>query len=208
MFLILSIKEGVNMTFTLPELPYAKDALAPYISSEGFDYHHGKHHATYVNKLNELVQGTDLAEKSLDELVLLSAKEGKTAIFNNAAQHWNHSFFWNCLSPNGGGTPTGKVAELIDRDFGSFDAFKEKFSNAAVTQFGSGWAWLVLNQEGKLEVVQTGNAGNPLTDGKKPVLTIDVWEHAYYIDHRNARPKFVEGYWNVVNWDNANSQLA
>lgn len=196
------------MTFTLPELPYAKDALAPYISSEGFDYHHGKHHATYVNKLNELVQGTDLAEKSLDELVLLSAKEGKTAIFNNAAQHWNHSFFWNCLSPNGGGTPTGKVAELIDRDFGSFDAFKEKFSNAAVTQFGSGWAWLVLNQEGKLEVVQTGNAGNPLTDGKKPVLTIDVWEHAYYIDHRNARPKFVEGYWNVVNWDNANSQLA
>lgn len=196
------------MTFTLPELPYAKDALAPYISSEGFDYHHGKHHATYVNKLNELVQGTDLAEKLLDELVLLSAKEGKTAIFNNAAQHWNHSFFWNCLSPNGGGTPTGKVAELIDRDFGSFDAFKEKFSNAAVTQFGSGWAWLVLNQEGKLEVVQTGNAGNPLTDGKKPVLTIDVWEHAYYIDHRNARPKFVEGYWNVVNWDHANSQLA
>jgi Fe-Mn family superoxide dismutase len=195
------------MTFTLPELPYAKDALAPYISAEGFDYHHGKHHATYVNKLNELVQGTDLAEKSLDELVVLSAKEGKTAVFNNAAQHWNHSFFWNCLSPNGGGAPTGKVAELIERDFGSVDSFKEKFANAAVTQFGSGWAWLVVNQEGKLEIVQTANAGNPLTDGKKPVLTIDVWEHAYYIDHRNARPKFVEGFWNVVNWAHANAQL-
>jgi Fe-Mn family superoxide dismutase len=195
------------MTFTLPELPYAKDALAPYISAEGFDYHHGKHHATYVNKLNELVQGTDLAEKSLEDIMLYSAKENKPALFNNSAQHWNHSFFWKCMSPNGGGAPTGKVADLINSAFGSFDSFKEKFSNAAVTQFGSGWAWLVVNKEGALEVAQTPNAGNPLTDGKKPILTIDVWEHAYYIDHRNARPKFVEGFWNVVNWDFVNEQL-
>ena len=195
------------MTFTLPELPYAKDALAPYISAEGFDYHHGKHHATYVNKLNELVQGTDLAEKSLEDIMLYSAKENKPALFNNSAQHWNHSFFWKCMSPSGGGAPTGKVADLINSAFGSFDSFKEKFSNAAVTQFGSGWAWLVVNKEGALEVAQTPNAGNPLTDGKKPILTIDVWEHAYYIDHRNARPKFVEGFWNVVNWDFVNEQL-
>lgn len=195
------------MTFTLPELPYAKDALAPYISAEGFDYHHGKHHATYVNKLNELVQETDLAEKSLEDIMLYSAKENKPALFNNSAQHWNHSFFWKCMSPSGGGAPTGKVADLINSAFGSFDSFKEKFSNAAVTQFGSGWAWLVVNKEGALEVAQTPNAGNPLTDGKKPILTIDVWEHAYYIDHRNARPKFVEGFWNVVNWDFVNEQL-
>ena len=195
------------MTFTLPELPYAKDALAPYISAEGFDYHHGKRHATYVNKLNELVQGTDLAEKSLEDIMLYSAKENKPALFNNSAQHWNHSFFWKCMSPSGGGAPTGKVADLINSAFGSFDSFKEKFSNAAVTQFGSGWAWLVVNKEGALEVAQTPNAGNPLTDGKKPILTIDVWEHAYYIDHRNARPKFVEGFWNVVNWDFVNEQL-
>lgn len=195
------------MTFTLPELPYAKDAFGSYISPEGFDYHHGKHHATYVNNLNGLVKGTDLEGKSLEDLILLAAKEDRKPLFNNAAQHYNHSFFWNCLSPNGGGTPSGKVAGLIERDFGSYDSFKEKFSNAAVTQFGSGWAWLVSNAEGKLEVVQTSNAGVPLTDGKTPLLTIDVWEHAYYIDHRNARAKFVEGFFNVINWDFVNLQL-
>lgn len=195
------------MTFKLPDLPYAKNSFAPYISEEGFDYHHGKHHATYVNKLNELVQGTELAEKSLEDLILYSYKEGKTAIFNNAAQHFNHSFFWNCLSPNGGGNPSGKIAELINRDFETFDNFKDKFSNAAITLFGSGWAWLALNNEGKLEILQLSNAGTPLTSGKKPLLTIDVWEHAYYIDHRNARPKFVEGFWNYVNWDFVNKQL-
>jgi Fe-Mn family superoxide dismutase len=195
------------MAFKLPELPYAKNSLTPYISEEGFDYHYGKHHATYVNKLNELIQGTELEQKSLEDIILYSDKEGKTAIFNNAAQHFNHSFFWNCLSPNGGGNPKGKIEELINRDFESFDKFKEKFSNAAVTLFGSGWTWLALNNEGKLEILQLSNAGTPLTSGKKPLLTIDVWEHAYYIDHRNARPKFVEGFWNYVNWDFVNTQL-
>ncbi|MBC7473249.1 MAG: superoxide dismutase [Candidatus Sericytochromatia bacterium] len=195
------------MKFTLPELPYAKDAFAPYISAEGFDYHYGKHHATYVTKLNELVQGTDYENKTLEEVVVQSAKENKTPIFNNSAQHWNHSFFWNCLSPSGGSLPTGKVAEMIDRDFGSFDAFKEKFSTTATTLFGSGWAWLVVDQSGKLEIVGLSNAGTPLTQDKTPILTLDVWEHAYYIDHRNARPKHVEGFWNVVNWDFVNSNI-
>jgi Fe-Mn family superoxide dismutase len=195
------------MTFTLPELPYAKDALSPFISAEGFEYHHGKHHATYVNKLNELIQGTDYQEKSLEEIIIASAKENKTPIFNNAAQHWNHSFFWNCMSPNGGGTPSGKVADLINSEFGSLDEFKTKFSNAAVTLFGSGWAWLTVDGNGKLEIIQLSNAGNPLTQDKTPILTLDVWEHAYYIDHRNARPKFAEGFWGVVNWEFVNSQL-
>ncbi len=195
------------MKFTLPELPYAKDAFAPYISAEGFDYHHGKHHATYVTKLNELVQGTDYENKTLEEVVVQSAKENKTPIFNNSAQHWNHSFFWNCLSPSGGSLPTGKVAEMINRDFGSFEAFKEKFSTTATTLFGSGWAWLVVDQSGKLEIVGLSNAGTPLTQDKTPILTLDVWEHAYYIDHRNARPKHVEGFWNVVNWDFVNSNI-
>ncbi len=195
------------MAFTLPELPYAKDALAPYISVEGFDYHHGKHHATYVNKLNELTQGTEMENMSLEDIVLHADKEKKMPIFNNSAQHWNHSFFWNCLSPNGGGNPTGKVAELIDRDFGSFDAFKEKFTTTATTLFGSGWAWLTQDESGKLEIVGLPNAGLPLTHGKTALLTLDVWEHAYYIDHRNARPKFIEGFWNKVNWDFVNGNL-
>lgn len=195
------------MAFTLPELPYAKDALSPYISAEGFDYHHGKHHATYVNKLNELVQGTDLENKSLEEIILLADQEKKTPLFNNSAQHWNHSFFWNCLSPNGGGNPTGKIAELIDRDFGSFEAFKEKFTTTATTLFGSGWAWLAADENGKLEIIGLPNAQLPLTQGKTALLTLDVWEHAYYIDHRNARPKFIEGFWNKVNWEFANSNI-
>lgn len=195
------------MAFTLPELPYAKDALSPYISAEGFDYHHGKHHATYVNKLNELVQGTDLENKNLEEIILLADQEKKTPLFNNSAQHWNHSFFWNCLSPNGGGNPTGKIAELIDRDFGSFEAFKEKFTTTATTLFGSGWAWLASDESGKLEIIGLPNAQLPLTQGKTALLTLDVWEHAYYIDHRNARPKFIEGFWNKVNWDFANSNI-
>ena len=196
------------MKFTLPELPYAKDALAPYISQEGFDYHYGKHHATYVNKLNELIGGTEYENKDLNTIIIDSAKESKAPIFNNSAQHWNHSFFWNCMTPNGGGAPTGKIAELIDRDFGSFDSFKEKFSNTAVTLFGSGWAWLFIDENEKLEIVGLSNAGTPLAQGKKPILTLDVWEHAYYIDHRNARPKFVEGFWNVVNGDHANKQIS
>lgn len=195
------------MAFTLPELPYAKDALSPYISSEGFDYHHGKHHATYVTKLNELTQGTDMESMSLEDIILHADKEKKTPLFNNSAQHWNHSFFWNCLSPNGGGNPTGKIAELIDRDFGSFDAFKEKFTTTATTLFGSGWAWLTSDENGKLEIIGLPNAGLPLTHGKTALLTLDVWEHAYYIDHRNARPKFIEGFWKHVNWDFANSNL-
>ncbi|MFN8577330.1 MAG: superoxide dismutase [Candidatus Sericytochromatia bacterium] len=195
------------MAFTLPELPYAKDALSPYISSEGFDYHHGKHHATYVTKLNELTQGTEMESMSLEDIILHADKEKKTPLFNNSAQHWNHSFFWNCLSPNGGGNPTGKIAELIDRDFGSFDAFKEKFTTTATTLFGSGWAWLTVDASGKLEIVGLPNAGLPLTSGKTALLTLDVWEHAYYIDHRNARPKFIEGFWKYVNWDFVNSNL-
>lgn len=193
--------------FKLPELPYAKNALNPFISEETFDYHYGKHHATYVNKLNELVQGTDLEGKSLEEVILHAYSEGKIPLFNNSAQHWNHDFFWKCMSPNGGGNASGKVADMISKDFGSFEKFKEEFSNAAVTQFGSGWAWLTLNGD-KLEILKTSNAGLPMTDNKKALLTLDVWEHAYYIDYRNARPKFVEGFWDVINWDFVNNNLA
>jgi len=195
------------MAFTLPELPYAKNAFGSYISEEGFNYHHGKHHATYVTNLNNNVKGTDYENLSLEEAIIRSNQEKKPAIFNNAAQHYNHSFFWNCLSPAGGGAPKGKIAELLDRDLGGFEKFKEEFSNKAVTLFGAGWAWLVLNADGKLEIVQTPNAGTPMTDGKKALLTVDVWEHAYYIDHRNARLNFVQGFWNVVNWDFVNSNL-
>lgn len=185
------------MAFQLPELPFPKDSLKPHMSEETIEYHYGKHHQTYVNNLNNLIAGTEFETKSLEEIILKSSG----GIFNNAAQTWNHTFFWNCLSPNGGGKPTGKLLEEIEKNFGSFDEFKKQFTNAAITLFGSGWAWLVRNPEGKLEIVQTSNAGNPMTDGKKPLLTIDVWEHAYYIDYRNARPKFVEAFWEIVNWD-------
>lgn len=185
------------MTFELPALPYAKDALAPHISAETIEYHYGKHHQTYVTNLNNLVPGTEFEGLSLEEIV----KKSSGGIFNNAAQVWNHTFYWNSLSPNGGGTPTGGLANAIDRTFGSFEKFKEEFTKCAVTTFGSGWAWLVKNQNGGLELVSTSNAGCPLTEGKTPILTCDVWEHAYYIDYRNLRPKYLEGFWALVNWE-------
>lgn len=185
------------MAFTLPELPYSKDALSPHISAETLEYHYGKHHNAYVTNLNKLVEGTAHAEKSLEEII----KSSEGGLFNNAAQVWNHSFYWKCLSPKGGGEPTGSLAEAITASFGSFAKFKEDFTQAALTQFGSGWAWLVKNEGGALEIVKTPNADTPLTSGATPLLTCDVWEHAYYVDYRNARPKYVEAFWNLVNWD-------
>jgi superoxide dismutase, Fe-Mn family len=184
------------MEHKLPDLPYAKDALAPHISAETLEYHYGKHHKTYVDNLNRLMVGTEFEKSPLDEIV----RKSSGGIFNNAAQIWNHSFYWNCLSPQGGGEPGGDLARALSADFGSLAQFKEKFTSAAVTLFGSGWAWLVKNPDGKLAIEATSNAGNPLKDGKKPLLTCDVWEHAYYIDYRNARAKYVEAYWNLVNW--------
>lgn len=191
------------MTFQLPELPFAKDALAPHISEETFEYHHGKHHQAYVNNLNKLIDGSPYAEMELEDII----KKADGGIFNNAAQTWNHTFFWNCLSPGGGGAPSGAIADAINKSFGSFESFKEKYSTAAATLFGNGWAWLVKNDDGGLEIMQLSNAGNPMTLGKKPILTIDVWEHAYYIDYRNARPKFVEHFWDIVNWEHATKNL-
>ncbi|HGG60926.1 MAG TPA: superoxide dismutase [Fe] [Gammaproteobacteria bacterium] len=186
------------MEHTLPDLPFAKDALEPHISAETLEYHHGKHHQAYVTNLNNLIKGTEFEDKSLEDIIT-SAEGG---IFNNAAQVWNHTFYWNCLSPNGGGEPSGALAEAINAAFGSFDEFKEKFSASAVGNFGSGWTWLVKNDDGSVELMNTSNAGSPLTtEGKKPLLTCDVWEHAYYIDYRNMRPKYVESFWNLVNWD-------
>jgi Fe-Mn family superoxide dismutase len=181
----------------LPELPYAKSALAPHISAETLEYHYGKHHATYVANLNKLIVGTEFAELSLEDIV----KKASGGIFNNAAQVWNHTFYWNSLSPKGGGEPSGALADAIVKSFGSFAQFKEKLSNAAVTQFGSGWAWLVKNADGSLAIEQTSNAATPLRDGKKALLTVDVWEHAYYVDYRNARASYVEAFWKLVNWD-------
>jgi Fe-Mn family superoxide dismutase len=187
----------------LPELPYAKDALEPHISAETLEYHYGKHHATYVDKLNGLVPGTEFESASLEDII----KKASGGIFNNGAQVWNHTFYWNCLSPNGGGAPSGDLAKAIDDTFGGIDAFKEAFTNSAVNNFGSGWTWLVKDASGKLEIVNTSNAANPMTEGKTPILTCDVWEHAYYIDYRNARPKYMEAFWNLVNWDFAASNL-
>jgi Fe-Mn family superoxide dismutase len=184
------------MAFELPNLPYAIDSLAPHISQETLEFHHGKHHNAYVTNLNKLTEGTDWANKSLDEIV----KTAEGGIFNNGAQVWNHTFYWHSMSPEGGGAPTGALAEAIDRDFGSYAEFKKQFADAAATQFGSGWAWLVVDG-GKLAIVKTANAGNPLRDGKTPLLTIDVWEHAYYVDYRNARPKYIETFLgSLVNW--------
>lgn len=192
------------MKHELPPLPYPMDALEPYISRETLEYHYGKHHKAYVDNLNNLIPGTEFENLTLEEIVL----KASGPIFNNGAQVWNHTFYWNSLLPNGGGAPKGAIADAITRDYGSFETFKEAFSKAAVTLFGSGWAWLVKNSDGKLEIVQTGNAGNPMTADKKPLLTCDVWEHAYYIDYRNARPKYVENFWNLVNWDFINRNLA
>jgi Fe-Mn family superoxide dismutase len=192
------------MPHTLPELPYAKDALAPHISPETIEYHYGKHHQAYVTNLNKLIEGTEFEQASLEELI----KKADGGIFNNAAQVFNHTFYWNCLSPKGGGGPTGNLAAAIDKSFGSFEEFKTKFTQAAVTLFGSGWVWLVKEADSALAVVALSNAGNPLRDGKTPLLTCDVWEHAYYIDYRNARPKYVEAFWNLVNWDFVAKNLA
>ena len=190
------------MTFELPALPYAQDALAPHISAETLDFHHGKHHKAYVDKLNTLVPGTAFEGKSLED-VIKTAPAGP--VFNNAAQIWNHTFYWHCLSPNGGGAPTGKIGEAILKAFGSFEKFKEDFTNSAINNFGSSWTWLVKKADGSVAIVNTGNAGTPLTDASvTALLTIDLWEHAYYIDFRNARPKYVEAFWNLVNWDFAN----
>jgi len=191
------------MAFTLPALPYAKDALAPHITAETLEFHHGKHHNAYVTNLNKLLEGKPEASKTLEEIIMSS----EAGVFNNAAQIWNHTFYWNSMKPNGGGAPTGDIAAAITRDFGSFDKFKEEFTAAATTQFGSGWAWLV-SQNGKLAVTKTGNADLPMKHGQKAILTIDVWEHAYYIDFRNLRPKYIECFLNhLVNWDFANENL-
>ncbi len=187
------------MEHTLPDLPYAKDALQPHISAETLEFHHDKHHATYVTNLNKLVPGTEFESMSLEDIVKTAPAGG---IFNNAAQVWNHTFYFNCMSPNGGGEPSGALAEAITKAFGSFADFKEKFSTSAATNFGSGWTWLVKNADGGVEIINTSNAGSALTEeAKTPLLTIDVWEHAYYVDYRNARPKYIEAFWNVVNWD-------
>lgn len=186
------------MTFQLPELPYALDALEPQISRETLEYHYGKHHRAYVNKLNELVPSTEFAQLSVEE-IMLKAPTGP--VFNNAAQVWNHTFYWHCMKPNGGGKPLGKLAVSIDQTFGSYEKFQQQFTEAGMTQFGSGWAWLVKTREGRLEIVKTSNAGNPLTDKKTPLLTCDVWEHAYYIDTRNDRSKYISHFWQLVNWD-------
>jgi Fe-Mn family superoxide dismutase len=185
------------MTHVLPPLPYEKDALEPYISAETLDFHHAKHHQAYVTNLNNLITDTEFAELPLEEIIV----KATAGIFNNAAQVWNHTFYWNCLSPNGGGQPTGLLADAINTTFGSFDGFKEAFTKCAVTTFGSGWAWLVQNADGTIALVSTSNAGCPLTSFQKPLLTCDVWEHAYYVDYRNARPKYVEEFWKIVNWE-------
>lgn len=191
------------MAFQLPELPYSKDALAPHISAETLEYHYGKHHAGYVTKLNAAVEGTEYAEMTLENVI----KKAEGGLFNNAAQVWNHTFYWNSLSPNGGGEPTGDLSNVITEAFGSFSAFKEQFSAAAAGQFGSGWAWLVKDSSGKLKITTTANADTPVTEDVTPLLTCDVWEHAYYIDYRNARPKYIESFWNLVNWDFVEANL-
>lgn len=192
------------MAFTLPALPYEMDALEPHISKETLEYHYGKHHQTYVNNLNKLITGTEFEEKDLEDII----KATSGGLFNNAAQVWNHTFYWNCLSPNGGGEPHGKLAELIKKTFGSFDAFKEQLSQAAITTFGSGWAWLVQTRDGDLKITSTSNAQTPMTEGHKALLTCDVWEHAYYIDYRNARPDYVKSFWSLVNWEFVEGNLS
>ncbi|WP_417457049.1 superoxide dismutase [Kordiimonas sp.] len=190
------------MTFQLPQLPYEQDALEPHISKETLGFHHGKHHNAYVTNLNGLVEGTEFEGQSLEAIMQATAgKADKAGVFNNAAQIWNHTFYWHSMSPNGGGEPTGELADKIKADFGSFDAFVEEFKKAGATQFGSGWAWLVLNKAGKLEVTKTLNAECPLTDGKTPLLTMDVWEHAYYLDFQNRRPDYIATFLSsLVNW--------
>jgi len=185
------------MTFELPKLPYELNALAPVISEKTMEFHYGKHHQAYVTNLNNLIKGTDFENDTLEEIVLKS--EG--GIFNNAAQVWNHTFYFEAFVPNGGGTISAELTNAINQSFGTFEAFKEKFNAAAATLFGSGWAWLVLNAEGKLEITQEGNAGNPIRKGLKPIMTIDVWEHAYYLDFQNRRPDYIKSFWDILNWN-------
>ncbi len=187
------------MKHELPELPYAKNALEPHISAETLEYHHGKHHKAYVDKLNDLIPGTEFENMPLEDII----RKASGGLFNQAAQVWNHTFYWHCLSPNGGGDPSGELAEAITRDFGSVDAFRKEFTDKTIANFGSGWGWLVKNKsDGKLSIVETDDAKTPLTDDSVvPLLTCDIWEHAYYIDYRNARPKYMEAFWNLVNWD-------
>ena len=192
------------MEHTLPPLPYAKDALQPTMSAETLEFHYGKHHQAYVTNLNNLIKGTEFENLPLEEII----KKSSGGVFNNSAQVWNHTFFWNCMKPNGGGAPTGPVADAINAKWGSFDKFKEEFQKSAVGNFGSGWTWLVKKTDGSVDIVNTSNAGTPLTTDNKALLTVDVWEHAYYIDYRNARPKFVESWWNIVNWDFVNQNFA
>ena len=185
------------MAFELPPLPYANNALEPHISAETIEYHYGKHHQTYVNNLNNLVPGTEFEGKTLEDII----SQSSGGIFNNAAQVWNHTFYWNCMTPDGKDAVDGALGDAINSKFGSFAEFKEQFSKSAATNFGSGWTWLVKNADGSIEIVNTSNAGCPLTAGQTPLLTCDVWEHAYYIDYRNARPKYLESFWSLVNWD-------
>ena len=196
------------MPFTLPDLPYAANALEPYISANTLSFHHGKHHKAYVDKANELVAGTPLANASLEEVIMASAKDpSKAVLFNNAAQIWNHTFYWNSMKPNGGGAPKGDIAKRIDADFGGWDKFKEAFKQAGITQFGSGWAWLVLDG-GKLKITKTPNADLPMAHGQKALLTMDVWEHAYYLDYQNKRPDYITTFLDkLVNWDFAEKNL-
>lgn len=205
-----SLEQGAQkMTFTLPPLPYAKDALEPHMSAQTFSFHYEKHHQAYVTNLNKLIDGTDLAAKSLEDIITATAGDAaKAGVFNNAAQVWNHTFFWHSLTPNGGGAPTGAIAEKIAQDFGSYEKFREEFTTAATTQFGSGWAWLVLEGD-KLKITKTGNAETPITKGQTPLLTVDVWEHAYYLDYQNRRPDYVGIYLDkLVNWKFANENLS
>lgn len=192
------------MEHKLPQLPYAIDALAPYISQETLEYHYGKHHQTYVTNLNNLVKDGTFANATLEEIV----KKSSGGIFNNAAQVWNHSFYWNCLSPNGGGEPTGAIKTAIEKKFGSFEEFKKQFTATCVGTFGSGWGWLVKTPTGELELVSTSNAATPLTTDNKALLTCDVWEHAYYIDYRNSRPNYMDAFWKLVNWDFVNQNFS
>ncbi|WP_306017014.1 superoxide dismutase [Oceanicaulis sp. MMSF_3324] len=196
------------MAFTLPDLPYAQDALAPHISGETLSFHHGKHHKAYVDKANAAIEGTDYEGLSLEEVIKKSWSEKNMGVFNNAAQIWNHTFYWHSMAPNGGGKPSGAIAEAIDASFGSYDKFVEEFKAAGAGQFGSGWAWLVKNGD-KLEVRKTLNAENPITDGATPLLTMDVWEHAYYLDYQNRRPDYISTFLDeLVNWDFVNQNLA
>ncbi|HUS31530.1 MAG TPA: Fe-Mn family superoxide dismutase [Kofleriaceae bacterium] len=196
------------MAFTLPPLPYGKDALSPVISPETIDYHYGKHHQAYVNNLNNLVPGTKYENMSLEEVVkATNGQASEKKVFNNAAQVWNHTFYWHCLAPKAGGDPTGNIQAAIDKSFGNFADFKKKFNDAAAAQFGSGWAWLVKSGDGSLAIETTSNAETPFAAGKTCVLTCDVWEHAYYIDYRNARPKYLEEFWKLVNWEFANKNF-